>query len=75
MGVTLESHLDLLSTYLPTATDAAVEYALGQAKLSAPAPTELFASDVHGEYEAFSHVLRSGCGGVEQRAFFSGRRA
>lgn len=66
MGVTLESHLDLLSTYLPTATDAAVEYALGQAKLSAPAPTELFASDVHGEYEAFSHVLRSGCGSVKR---------
>ncbi|MBO4364877.1 MAG: fructose-1,6-bisphosphatase [Eggerthellaceae bacterium] len=30
-------------------------------------PTELFVSDMHGEYEAFSHVLRSGCGAVRHQ--------
>lgn len=27
---------------------------------------ELFMSDIHGEYESFAHVLRSGCGAVER---------
>ncbi|MBR2836232.1 MAG: fructose-bisphosphatase class III [Coriobacteriales bacterium] len=26
--------------------------------------TELFVSDIHGEYEAFSHLMRSGCGAI-----------
>ncbi len=29
-------------------------------------PAELFMSDIHGEYESFAHVLRSGCGAVER---------
>ena len=28
--------------------------------------TELFVSDAHGEYSAFSHVLRSGCGRIRR---------
>ncbi len=34
------------------------------AVLNLPKGTEFFASDIHGEYEAFSHILRNGSGNV-----------
>lgn len=32
-----------------------------------PKPTEAFMSDIHGEYDAFQHVLRNGSGNVKQK--------
>ena len=38
-----------------------------QAILNLPKGTEHFVSDVHGEYEAFSHVLKNGSGAVRKK--------
>ena len=38
-----------------------------EAILNLPKPTEHFVSDLHGEYEAFQHILRSGSGNVRQK--------
>lgn len=35
--------------------------------LNLPKPTEAFMSDIHGEYDAFSHVLRNGSGNVKTK--------
>ncbi|KRO17125.1 fructose-1,6-bisphosphatase [Lacticaseibacillus saniviri] len=35
--------------------------------LSLPKPTEAFMSDIHGEYDAFQHVLRNGSGNVKAK--------
>ena len=42
----------------------AAEIAELEGRLTLPRSTELFASDIHGEYNAFSHVLRGGSGAV-----------
>lgn len=57
-------YLELLSESFPTAADASAEIINLSAILSLPKGTELFASDIHGEYEAFSHLLRNGSGSV-----------
>ncbi|MEC4176180.1 fructose-bisphosphatase class III [Adlercreutzia sp. R7] len=56
--------LEALSELYPTAEEAAAEIALLEGALALPRGTELFASDIHGEYNAFSHLLRSGSGAV-----------
>lgn len=56
--------LEALSELYPTAEEAAVEIALLEGALALPRGTELFASDIHGEYNAFSHLLRNGSGAV-----------
>ena len=45
-----------------------------QAQSGPDVPAELFVSDIHGEYEAFAHVMRGGCGAVRQAvdAVFAG---
>jgi fructose-1,6-bisphosphatase III len=32
-----------------------------------PKGTEHFVSDIHGEYEAFIHVLRNGSGSIKEK--------
>ena len=39
-----------------------------QSILNLPKGTEHFMSDLHGEYEAFSHVLRNGSSAVRKRS-------
>jgi len=43
--------------------------------LSLPKGTEAFISDVHGDYDKFSHIMRSGAGNISQKIneLFSGR--
>ena len=65
MDVSKSRYLELLSNYFPNRFDVAAEIALSKAQLELPKPTELFVSDIHGEYEAFSHILRSACGGLQ----------
>ncbi|WP_251211948.1 fructose-1,6-bisphosphatase [Adlercreutzia murintestinalis] len=57
-------YLELLSETFPTIADASAEIINLNAVLNMPKGTELFASDIHGEHEAFSHLLRNGSGSV-----------
>ena len=60
-------YLELLSQSFPSAAKARAEIINLNAILNLPKATEVFASDVHGEYEAFVHLLRNGSGGVKIR--------
>lgn len=56
-------YLELLSESFPTQQTAFTEIINLQAILNLPKATEHFISDVHGEYEAFWHILNN-CSGV-----------
>ena len=56
-------YLQLLSKQYPTVQAAGTEIVNLQAILNLPKGTEHFISDIHGEYEAFQHILNS-CSGV-----------
>ncbi|MGL4627906.1 fructose-1,6-bisphosphatase [Cetobacterium sp.] len=56
-------YLKLLSKSFPTISETATEIINLEAILSLPKGTEHFISDIHGEYEAFNHVLKN-CSGV-----------
>ena len=56
-------YLKLLAQQYPTVQAASSEIINLQAILNLPKGTEHFISDVHGEYEAFLHILNS-CSGV-----------
>ncbi len=60
-------YLELLSRSFPTAPDAAAEIINLTAIRSLPKGTEFFASDIHGEYEAFSHILRNASGTIRMK--------
>lgn len=56
------SYLRLLSKEFPNSRKAAAEIINLRAICALPKGTEYFFSDIHGEYEAFSHLLRSSSG-------------
>ena len=56
-------YLKLLAKQYPTVQAASTEIINLQAILNLPKGTEHFISDIHGEYEAFLHILNS-CSGV-----------
>ena len=56
-------YLRLLAKQYPTVQAASTEIINLQAILNLPKGTEHFISDIHGEYEAFLHILNS-CSGV-----------
>lgn len=56
-----------LAELYPTISAAASEIINQQALLHLPKGTENFLSDIHGEYSAFSHVLRNGSGAVRKK--------
>lgn len=64
MDVMDKRYLELLSRSFPTADKASAEVINLSAILNLPKGTEFFASDIHGEYEAFSHILRNGSGSI-----------
>ena len=67
-------YLTLLSKQYPTIQTTATEIMRLRAILNLPKGTEHFMSDIHGEYEAFLHILNS-CSGevkVKLRELFSG---
>lgn len=57
-------YLELLSRLFPSADKASAEIINLSAILNLPKGTEFFASDIHGEYEAFSHTLSNGSGSI-----------
>lgn len=56
-------YLKLLSRNFPTIKETVTEIINLEAILSLPKGTEHFISDIHGEYDAFNHVLKN-CSGV-----------
>ena len=60
-------YLNLLANQFPTIQSASSEIINLEAILNLPKGTEHFLSDIHGEYEIFSHVLRNGSGVVRQK--------
>ena len=60
-------YLERLSELYPTIAAASTEIINLQAILNLPKGTEHFLTDVHGEYEAFAHVLKNGSGSVRRK--------
>jgi len=60
-------YLQLLSKSYPSIQSAATEIINLKAILNLPKPTEHFLSDIHGEYEAFNHILRSASGVIKDK--------
>ncbi|MCB2293220.1 fructose-1,6-bisphosphatase [Clostridium algoriphilum] len=60
-------YLKLLASKYPTIPDACTEIINLQAILNLPKGTEHFLSDIHGEYESFSHVLRNASGVIKRK--------
>lgn len=60
-------YLSLLSKQFPTAASVASEIMNLQAILNLPKGTEHFLADVHGEYEAFIHVLKNASGTIRRK--------
>ena len=60
-------YLERLSQLYPTIAKASTEIINLQAILNLPKGTEHFLTDIHGEYEAFSHVLKNGSGAVRRK--------
>ncbi|MDO5293869.1 MAG: fructose-1,6-bisphosphatase [bacterium] len=61
--VTQKEYLELLAETYSTVQDVCTEIINLQAILNLPKGTEHFLSDLHGEYEAFYHILNN-CSGV-----------
>ncbi|HIX59490.1 MAG TPA: fructose-1,6-bisphosphatase [Candidatus Blautia gallistercoris] len=60
-------YLQRLAELYPDIDKASTEIINLQSILNLPKGTEHFLSDLHGEYEAFSHVLRNGSGAVRKK--------
>ena len=60
-------YLQLLARSFPTIAAASSEIINLEAILNLPKGTEHFLSDVHGEYEAFQHVLKNASGTVKRK--------
>lgn len=67
MAYTKSRYLEQLAEVFPTIGRATTEIINLQSVLNLPKGTEHFLSDIHGEYEAFSHVLRNGSGAVRKK--------
>ena len=59
--------LKTLAKHYPTVQSACTEIINLQAILNLPKGTEHFISDVHGEHEAFSHILHSASGVIREK--------
>lgn len=59
--------LELLADKFPNENAACTEIINLKAILNLPKGTEHFLSDLHGEYEAFQHVLKNGSGVIKRK--------
>ncbi len=62
-----ERYLKLLSRSFPTVAAASTEIINLEAILNLPKGTEHFLTDIHGEYEAFQHVLKNASGTIKRK--------
>ena len=60
-------YLELLAQTFPTIANASTEMINLQAILNLPKGTEHFLADIHGEYEAFQHVLKNASGNIKRK--------
>ena len=60
-------YLELLSHNFPTIAAASTEIINLEAILNLPKGTEHFLADLHGEYEAFQHVLKNASGAIKRK--------
>ena len=60
-------YLRLLSQSFPTIADAAKEIVNLEAIMNLPKGTEHFLADIHGENEAFEHVLKNASGNIKRK--------
>lgn len=66
-NVSQVAYLKLLAKQYPTVQAASSEMINLQSILNLPKGTEHFVSDIHGEYEAFLHLLNSASGVVREK--------
>ncbi len=59
--------LELLSQSFPNVSSASTEIINLEAILNLPKGTEHFVADLHGEYEAFDHILRNASGNIKRK--------
>ena len=62
-----ERYLNLLSRSFPTVASAATEIINLESILNLPKGTEHFLADIHGEHEAFIHVLKNASGNIKRK--------
>ncbi|SIS60622.1 fructose-1,6-bisphosphatase [Salimicrobium flavidum] len=62
-----KKYLDLLAEKYDSEEKVVTEIINLEAILNLPKGTEHFVSDLHGEYQAFQHVLRNGSGKVKEK--------
>lgn len=62
-------YLELLRQSFPTHEATITELINLDAILHLPKGTELYLSDIHGEAEAFRHILRTGSGNIKEQLF------
>ncbi len=69
MNITTDDmhYLNLLSQSFPTVADAAKEIINLEAIMNLPKGTEHFLADIHGENEAFEHVLKNASGNIKRK--------
>lgn len=60
-------YLQLLSLSFPSIAAASTEIINLEAILNLPKGTEHFLADIHGEHEAFQHVLRNASGAIKRK--------
>ena len=60
-------YLRLLARDFPTVSSVTTEIINLEAILHLPKPTEHFLADLHGENEAFQHVLRNASGNIKRK--------
>lgn len=59
--------LELLSQSVPNIGAACTEIINLEAILNLPKGTEHFLADIHGEYEAFQHILKNASGNIKRK--------
>lgn len=59
--------LELLSQTVPDIGSACTEIINLEAILNLPKGTEHFLADIHGEYEAFQHILKNASGNIKRK--------
>lgn len=59
--------LELLSQTFPTISSASTEIINLEAILNLPKGTEHFIADLHGEHEAFDHIVRNASGNIRRK--------
>ena len=62
-----ERYLRLLAKSFPNIADAATEIFNLEAIAHLPKGTEHFLADIHGEYQAFQHVLKNASGNIKRK--------